>query len=490
MSSIINPYGCYTSPSYTRKAALDSLKTRSDLISSLMNKLFEMSQAPLKQKFEETPIELVKRTFDLLPNISDIARALYSDSTLKQEPHSTKETANLVNALTLPKLTTPPKQSTIKKLALKDTPTLKERCEKAIEYLYPKTLADHPWLEEENPPMPEDTQVFIQAALNGSKSTYGDPYNPTVRHLVRPLQIAGDCYISKKINEDYESQTKIHQPSLTREHLTNLLFAQSGDNITRVKAITADEIFFEHLAGGDLHDVLFKNKKGIPLKQFQTFCITLVNAFIEIESKRFCYADVKPENFFLSKDLTSIKLGDLGLTHPFTEKNTSGSPCYYAPEILQSKANNSTASDVFGFGVFLFTYLYQMFPEDLLLTFTDEKLLSIFQDANLLSFLKTIEKNKVLPTIRKHSDLYSIFFNFLVTEHLTNSIELSTITQQTEELHRTDVKKTNDELLAILEQSENGMLNTNLRFVITLCLEPNPADRPTWASIKEILSSR
>lgn len=441
MSSIINSYGSYTFPSVQQRAAFTSLEERSHLI----NELFAMSHAPLKQTFKEEPIDLLARTLDSLPDISDIAKGLYSDSTLEKKPRSIKERDRMVNALTLPILNTPLKDIITKKPALENAFIIQERCKKAIAYLYPRTLANHPWLAKENPPMPEDTEFFVQAALNGSKPTYGNSLTEEeeeVLHLIQPLSLGNRCYISKRLEKGIKSQGEDLKKSLIEERVSNLLFAQTSNNITRVKAITETEIILEHLKGGDLFDILYQEGLPIAPEQFQAFCITLVDAFIEIESKGFCHSDLKPENIFLSEDLNSVKLGDLGLTHPLTEKRLSGSPHYCAPEIRRHQRGNSTASDVFGFGIILYNYLYKQLPEELELTSTNTSI------------------DQIITNTRINQTLYKKYF-----------------------------EKLREELLADSDEFKDAIIDNKFRSLIIECLAFNPEGRPTWQSIKEILST-
>ncbi len=69
----------------------------------------------------------------------------------------------------------------------------------------------------------------------------------------------------------------------------------------------------------------------------------------------FIHRDVCPRNFVASKDLSSLKLIDFGLTVPATPPfmqpgNRTGTANYMAPEVVRRRPT-STALDVFAFGV-------------------------------------------------------------------------------------------------------------------------------------------
>lgn len=79
----------------------------------------------------------------------------------------------------------------------------------------------------------------------------------------------------------------------------------------------------------------------------------------------FIHRDVCPRNFVCSKDATSLKLIDFGLTVPATKMfmlpgNRTGTPNYMAPEIVRRKPTNQKL-DIFAFGA----SMYEMFAFEL-----------------------------------------------------------------------------------------------------------------------------
>jgi len=80
----------------------------------------------------------------------------------------------------------------------------------------------------------------------------------------------------------------------------------------------------------------------------------------------FIHRDVCPRNFIVSKDASSLKLIDFGLTVPATKQfmlpgNRTGTPNYMAPEIVRRKSTDQRL-DVFAFGVSAYQFLTFQLP--------------------------------------------------------------------------------------------------------------------------------
>jgi serine/threonine-protein kinase len=79
----------------------------------------------------------------------------------------------------------------------------------------------------------------------------------------------------------------------------------------------------------------------------------------------FIHRDICPRNFVCSKDATSLKLIDFGLTLPAEKEfmlpgNRTGTPNYMAPEVVRRKATDQRL-DIFAYGV----SMYELFAFDL-----------------------------------------------------------------------------------------------------------------------------
>ncbi len=78
-------------------------------------------------------------------------------------------------------------------------------------------------------------------------------------------------------------------------------------------------------------------------------------AIAAVHAAGFIHRDICPRNFVTSKDLTTLKLIDFGLTVPATAPfmapgNRTGTANYMAPEVVRRKPTSQTL-DIFSFGV-------------------------------------------------------------------------------------------------------------------------------------------
>ena len=85
-----------------------------------------------------------------------------------------------------------------------------------------------------------------------------------------------------------------------------------------------------------------------------------------LHRNKIAHRDLKPENILIDYD-NQIKIIDFGLSTSFVKgkdlKSFCGSPCYAAPEIVESKAGyNPIQSDLWSLGVILFVMLAGYLP--------------------------------------------------------------------------------------------------------------------------------
>ena len=88
-------------------------------------------------------------------------------------------------------------------------------------------------------------------------------------------------------------------------------------------------------------------------------------ALESVHAAGYIHRDVCPRNFVCSKDATSLKLIDFGLTVPAEKEymqpgNRTGTPNYMAPEIARRKSTDQRV-DVFAYGA----SMYEMFAFEL-----------------------------------------------------------------------------------------------------------------------------
>ena len=373
------------------------------------------------------------------------------NQTQKTNPSFEAQSSQLQALLDPPIYTNPYKELShridTKSPSIKTHATIKKCSEEAARYLYPRTLANHPQIRGRPIAMPQDTTVFMRAAFEETSLTQ-DKLAETLQgglSIVYKTQLAGTSYIIKKFSKERYATFQDAQTLPIQEQINNLLFATTSNHIVNVKAMTKDALILHYLEGGDLYDLLFNSQKRIEPQQFQKICSTIIDACLEIESEGFCYSDMKLENIFLSKDLNSAQLGDLGLTHPVNQQRSSGSISYSSPDTLNGK--NSVASDVFSFGILLFYYLFEQIPEAFLDISSQEW--DRDQGRSVIIKMRSIEL--------RYNKLY---------KHMEYLLD--------HPLHRQDLLKKDPSKL--------------FRSLMMQCLCFKPEHRPSLAKIKEILN--
>lgn len=123
-------------------------------------------------------------------------------------------------------------------------------------------------------------------------------------------------------------------------------------------------ILMEHLDGPGLN-VLIRTRDHILDDKRLSLFRQMAEALEVVHAAGFIHRDVCPRNFICSKDATSLKLIDFGLTVPAQREymlpgNRTGTPHYMAPEILRRRPTDQRL-DIFSLGV----TAYQLFAMEL-----------------------------------------------------------------------------------------------------------------------------
>jgi serine/threonine-protein kinase len=129
---------------------------------------------------------------------------------------------------------------------------------------------------------------------------------------------------------------------------------------------TNDEQFIvmEYLDGPGLNSLVIGRSK---LLDGNRLILTrqAAQAVEAVHAAGFIHRDICPRNFVCSKDATSLKLIDFGLTVPAEKEfmlpgNRTGTPNYMAPEVVRRKATDQRL-DIFAFGI----SIYELFAFEL-----------------------------------------------------------------------------------------------------------------------------
>lgn len=129
---------------------------------------------------------------------------------------------------------------------------------------------------------------------------------------------------------------------------------------------TNDEQFLvmEFLDGPGLNSLLIARSEMLDGNRL-TLVRQAAEALDAVHEAGFIHRDVCPRNFVCSKDGTSLKLIDFGLTVPAEKEfmlpgNRTGTPNYMAPEVVRRRATDHRL-DIFAYGV----SMYELFAFDL-----------------------------------------------------------------------------------------------------------------------------
>jgi serine/threonine protein kinase len=97
--------------------------------------------------------------------------------------------------------------------------------------------------------------------------------------------------------------------------------------------------------------------------------ISAANGIAYLHSKGIIHRDIKPENIIVSKDLSTVKIADLGISKvvywkPIThEGQILGTPAYMAPELFEGKSDDPRI-DIYAFGITIYEVLTHNVPFD------------------------------------------------------------------------------------------------------------------------------
>lgn len=123
-------------------------------------------------------------------------------------------------------------------------------------------------------------------------------------------------------------------------------------------------VVMEYLDGPGLNSLIIGRSPLLDGNRL-TLMTQAADALMTVHEAGFIHRDVCPRNFVCSKDATSLKLIDFGLTVPARKEFMqpgirTGTPNYMAPEVVRRKPTDLRL-DIFAFGV----SMYEMFAFDL-----------------------------------------------------------------------------------------------------------------------------
>ncbi|CAL9100542.1 unnamed protein product [Musa acuminata subsp. burmannicoides] len=161
-------------------------------------------------------------------------------------------------------------------------------------------------------------------------------------------------------------------------------------NVVQIYEVMASKtkiyIVLEFVDGGELFDKVANHGK-LKEDEARRYFQQLINAVDYCHSRGVYHRDLKPENLLLDSYGT-LKVSDFGLSAfaPQIREDgllhtTCGTPNYVAPEVLNDKGYDGTASDIWSCGVILFVLMAGYLP---------------FDEPNLITLYKKISKAEFL----------------------------------------------------------------------------------------------
>ncbi|KAJ8506090.1 hypothetical protein OPV22_006976 [Ensete ventricosum] len=161
-------------------------------------------------------------------------------------------------------------------------------------------------------------------------------------------------------------------------------------NVVQIYEVMASKtkiyIVLEFVDGGELFDKIANHGK-LKEDEARRYFQQLINAVDYCHSRGVYHRDLKPENLLLDSYGT-LKVSDFGLSAfaPQIREDgllhtTCGTPNYVAPEVLNDKGYDGTASDIWSCGVILFVLMAGYLP---------------FDEPNLIVLYKKISKAEFL----------------------------------------------------------------------------------------------
>jgi serine/threonine protein kinase len=200
---------------------------------------------------------------------------------------------------------------------------------------------------------------ILREAVSGTMSNF---------HMARDReteQIVGLKILDKRKTDELEARfkgldkptegeiaSKIHHPRIVITHSHGMT--------------TNDEQFIvmEFLDGPGLNSLIIGRSPQLNGNRL-TLLRQAAEALEAVHSAGYIHRDICPRNFVCSKDVTSLKLIDFGLTVPAEKEymlpgNRTGTPNYMAPEVVRRKPTDQRL-DIFALGV----SAYEMFAFEL-----------------------------------------------------------------------------------------------------------------------------
>lgn len=124
-------------------------------------------------------------------------------------------------------------------------------------------------------------------------------------------------------------------------------------------------LVMEYLDGPGLHELIHNRDPELQGKRLNLIR-QMAEAIGYVHDQGYIHRDICPRNFICSKDLSSLKLIDFGLSLPAKKEfmqpgNRTGTPHYMSPEVVRRRPTDQRL-DIFSFGVTIYQLCTFEFP--------------------------------------------------------------------------------------------------------------------------------
>lgn len=200
---------------------------------------------------------------------------------------------------------------------------------------------------------------ILRAAVSGTMSDF---------HMARDRQtdkIVGLKILDKKKTEQLEARFKGLDKPIEGQISTAMVHPRIVTTYSYGLTTGGEQfIVMEFLDGPGLNSCIIGREKLLDGNRL-ALMTQAAEALDAVHQAGYIHRDVCPRNFVCSKDCTSLKLIDFGLTVPATPPfqqpgNRTGTPNYMAPEVVRRKATDQRL-DIFAYGA----SMYELFAFEL-----------------------------------------------------------------------------------------------------------------------------
>jgi serine/threonine protein kinase len=167
-----------------------------------------------------------------------------------------------------------------------------------------------------------------------------------------PIKSRGKAQMQKDFIEEMKLLSKLRHPCITTI-IGGVLSPKKGDMIV-----------MELMEMGSLHDILQNKTMVLDGEVVLTILRDVISGlrFLHASKPQLIHCDLKARNVLVDAKLRA-KVSDFGLSGGVELLSCSGgTPFWMAPELLRNETGNTTASDVYSFGILLYEIFSRKIP--------------------------------------------------------------------------------------------------------------------------------